>query len=223
MVAQIDGIMQNSADLGFKHAHLPSPRPGRCVVQQQLRAAGDRPYAWVRSAAVGDRRRSFPRAEAARLDQCHADVERTTTPLTGHIAYNTSPSFRLVDINGNTEPLSGWSNYSSVNPVLPEVHTHINNVVNDIATNYDVDGIHLDYIRFVPGDALNTTRLPHDPISHQMFFNATGLNGGDQANFQAYKSFVRPDYRPRGVDQAYSRCGRGYRKPADRVDGVGVA
>jgi uncharacterized lipoprotein YddW (UPF0748 family) len=111
-------------------------------------------------------------------------------PPAGHIAHNTDPSFRLQDINGNLEPLTGWSNYSSVNPVLPEVHTHLNNVVNDIASNYAIDGIHLDYIRYVPG-ALNFERLPHDPIAHQMFQDATGLDAGNAANFQAYKSFVK--------------------------------
>src|SRR5690606_23590476 len=84
------------------------------------------------------------------------------SPPPGHMYHNTDPSFRLMDINGNLEPMEGWSNYSGVNPVLPEVHAHINNVVNDIATNYNVDGIHLDYIRHVAGN--NFSRLPHDPI-----------------------------------------------------------
>ena len=111
-------------------------------------------------------------------------------PPAGHIAHNTDPSFRLQDINGDLEPLTGWSNYSSVNPVLPEVHTHLNNVVNDVASNYAVDGIHLDYIRYIPG-ALNHARLPHDAISHQMFQTATGLDAGNPANFQQYKSYVK--------------------------------
>jgi hypothetical protein len=98
-----------------------------------------------------------------------------------------------MDINGNLEPQQGWSNYSSANPVLPEMHAHLGNVVNDIATNYAVDGIHLDYIRYLPG-ANNANadfaQLPHDPISHQMFFDATGLDAGNIANFSAYKSYI---------------------------------
>ncbi|NIU01946.1 MAG: family 10 glycosylhydrolase, partial [Nitrosopumilaceae archaeon] len=35
-------------------------------------------------------------------------------------------------------------------PLLPEVQEHILNVVDDILSNYEVDGIHLDYIRY-PG------------------------------------------------------------------------
>jgi len=110
-------------------------------------------------------------------------------PMAGHMYYNTDPSFRLMDINGNYEPYQGWSNYSSVNPVIPEVHTHIHNVVNDISTNYQVDGIHFDYIRYIPG-AINYNRLPHDPISHQMFFDATGLDAANTSNANAYRAFV---------------------------------
>ncbi len=110
-------------------------------------------------------------------------------PPAGHIYHNNSPSFRLTDINGNVEPQDGWSNYSSVNPVLPEVHTHINNVVNDISTNYAVDGIHFDYIRYIPGPSFS--RLPHDPLSHQMFLNATGLDGSNVANASAYRDYVK--------------------------------
>src|SRR5690606_5623278 len=75
-----------------------------------------------------------------------------------HPFHNTNPSFRRIDINGDLEspiasptlpgtyPLNG--EYATANPILPEVHTHINNVVRDIATNYAVDGVHLDYIRW---------------------------------------------------------------------------
>ena len=99
-----------------------------------------------------------------------------------------------MDIDGNYEPQDGWSNYSSVNPILPEVHTHINNVIDDIAANYAVDGVHLDYIRYIPsGNSIDDfDRFPHDSISHQMFSDATGgLDGSDPANFTEYKEYIR--------------------------------
>jgi uncharacterized lipoprotein YddW (UPF0748 family) len=111
-----------------------------------------------------------------------------------HIYHRSNPSFRLTDIDGNLEPQQGWEGgYASVNPVLPEVHAHINNVVRDIAENYDVDGINLDYIRYIPGAnnaAADFAHLPHDAISHQMFQQATGLNAGDIGNFGAYKQYI---------------------------------
>lgn len=114
----------------------------------------------------------------------------TTNPPAGHIYYNDDPSFRLTHLNGSLEPQDGYNGqYSSVNPVLPEVHTHIQSVVEDIATNYNVDGIHLDYIRYVTGTSFET--LPHDPISHAMFFDQTGLDGANSGNASAYRNFVK--------------------------------
>jgi uncharacterized lipoprotein YddW (UPF0748 family) len=188
--ASINAIMQQAADLGItdvmfqvrgradayydsqfepKAASIPS---GFDPLQTAIDAAHSRGlkiHAWMNS---------LP------LWQANAG-----TPPTEHIFHNTDPSFRLMDINGNLEPMEGWSNYSGVNPVLPEVHAHISNVVTDIASNYNVDGIHLDYIRHVAGNNFN--RLPHDPISHQMFADATGLDGSNSANAAVYRNFVK--------------------------------
>ena len=121
-----------------------------------------------------------------------------------HIFYNSNPSFRVTDINGNIESLPGGSssfsgNYARVNHVLPEVQNHINNVVNDLATNYDVDGIHLDYIRWLgpsSQDGFQPTwdQLPHDALSHQIYFNETGQNGADGSTLakrNAYREWVK--------------------------------
>lgn len=116
----------------------------------------------------------------------------TANPPANHILNNTNPSFRIRDINGTFEPQDGWSglSYSSVNPILPEVHTHINNVVNDVATNYDVDGIHLDYIRYIPG-GYDFDRFPHDSYSYQLFFDYSGgLDGSNPANEATYKEYI---------------------------------
>ena len=37
-------------------------------------------------------------------------------------------------------------------PLLPEVQNHIKNVISDILSKYDVDGLHLDYIRYPGSD-----------------------------------------------------------------------
>jgi uncharacterized lipoprotein YddW (UPF0748 family) len=114
-----------------------------------------------------------------------------------HSFYNTDPSFRLTDINGVVEnPSSPFGAYATANPVLDEMHQHIGNVVTDIATNYQVDGIHLDYIRWLgPTSAAQGFRpdfnfLPHDPLSHSLFQAATGLDGSNIANAAQYRAFV---------------------------------
>nr|MBA3485314.1 family 10 glycosylhydrolase [Pirellulales bacterium] len=195
MVAQIDGMMQKAADEGFTE------------VVWQVRGRGDALYNSNLEPAINGLTPGFDPLQTA-IDAAHArglklHAWMNTTPMwnttalnppPGHIFNNADPSFRLMDINGNLEPQQGWSNYSSANPVLPQMHAHINAVANDIATNYAVDGIHLDYIRYLPGAnnaAADFAQMPHDPISHQMFFDATGLDGANIANFGAYKNFVK--------------------------------
>lgn len=118
-----------------------------------------------------------------------------------HIFFNSDPSFRVTDINGNVETLVGGSSsfsgsYARVNHVLPEVQTHIANVANDLATNYDVDGIHLDYIRWLgpsggssEGFRPDWDYLPHDDYSHQLYFADTGLDGADGSTFSKRESY----------------------------------
>lgn len=105
-----------------------------------------------------------------------------------HPYYNDDPSFRIQYLDGSLQPPAGVGGYSIVNPILPEVHNHLSNVVNDIATRYNVDGIHLDYIRYVTGT--NFATLPHDAQSHAMFQAATGLDGSNSANAVAYREFL---------------------------------
>lgn len=122
---------------------------------------------------------------------------RTTAQPTdsSHPFFNTSPSFRRENINGVLEsptnstsyPING--EYASVNPILPEVHTHLDNVVTDIATNYNVDGVHLDYIRWIGSQNFET--LPHDTQSHQMFNAATGLDATNPNNAPAYRNYIK--------------------------------
>ncbi len=60
--------------------------------------------------------------------------------------WTSHPDWFMVDMLGNRMlPTSGW--YAFVNPVLPEVRAHLCDIVRELA-RYDVDGIHLDYIRY---------------------------------------------------------------------------
>ncbi|WP_261342235.1 family 10 glycosylhydrolase [Aeoliella mucimassa] len=112
-----------------------------------------------------------------------------------HPYYNTDPSFRRQDIDGNYEsPTDGTAyptngEYASVNPILPEVHDHINNVITDIASNYEVDGVHLDYIRWIGSQTFDT--LPHDAESHQLFLDSSGLDAGNSRNSSTYRNFIK--------------------------------
>jgi uncharacterized lipoprotein YddW (UPF0748 family) len=202
MVAEINQMMQDAADEGFTEIIWQVRGRGEAIYNSQIEPRQSAEDSNGPVTPGFDPLQTAIDAAHSRGLKLHAWINATplwrtsVTPPPGHMFHNTGPSFRLMDINGVLEPPAGWSNYSSVNPVLPEVHAHINNVVNELATAYDVDGIHLDYIRYVPG-ALNFDRLPHDPIAHQMFFDHTlatggvGLDGANPANFAAYKNYVK--------------------------------
>jgi uncharacterized lipoprotein YddW (UPF0748 family) len=114
----------------------------------------------------------------------------TTAPPTGttpsHPFYETSPSHRVHDLNGNPQPLT--NGYVIGNPISQAWHDHVNNVVDDILTQYDVAGVHLDYTRWL-GDT-SWTSLPHDAASHQMFTAETGLSATSN-NANEYRDFIK--------------------------------
>jgi uncharacterized lipoprotein YddW (UPF0748 family) len=63
--------------------------------------------------------------------------------------YNAHPEWVMVDKYGTPmDPESTAYSYAYVSPGFPQVREHINKVIMDIVTHYDVDGIHLDYIRY---------------------------------------------------------------------------
>jgi len=67
-----------------------------------------------------------------------------------------------VSVNGPLALRRGDSEGLFSSPLLPQVQNHILKIIDDILSKYDVDGIHLDYIRF-PGQDFDF----HPWIRHQ--------------------------------------------------------
>lgn len=113
----------------------------------------------------------------------------TEPPLDREHPYNQRSDWRLEDTQGNLQQLN--DSYVIVNPTRPDVHAHIVDVFADIAARYDVDGIHLDYIRFVSyglGDGL----YPGDLETVTRFMQDTGARGVvTEAEQQAFRAWVR--------------------------------
>lgn len=80
----------------------------------------------------------------------------TTPPKSGAHAWRARADWRLVDISGELQPLN--EHYVIVNPVREDVRDHLVAVAREIVTGYEVDGLHLDYIRFVT-DAMEAGRV----------------------------------------------------------------
>ncbi len=99
-----------------------------------------------------------------------------TPPTAPNHVYNKHPEWLWYDQKGKRQALSEKF-YVSLNPCLPEVRAHIVAVVNEIVSNYAIDGLHLDYMRF-PNEAPATPAgtdidYPRDAKTLQLFAAAT--------------------------------------------------
>ena len=113
----------------------------------------------------------------------------TTPPANPRHLYHTRPQWRLHDAEGRPQPLN--DHYVILNPVLPEVQDHIVEVARDIVRRYAVDGLHLDYVRFVADTMDGGTLYPGDPRSVELFRAATGRRGVDTPEDRgAYREWI---------------------------------
>ncbi len=60
--------------------------------------------------------------------------------------YNAYPQWVMVDQTGT--PMNPANGYAFLSPGIPQAAQHVRDVIIDIVDSYDVDGIHLDYIRY---------------------------------------------------------------------------
>jgi len=71
---------------------------------------------------------------------------RVDPPVEAGQLWTAHPDWFMVDSLGQKmRPTKGW--YTFINPVIPEVRAHLRGIVAELCA-YDVDGIHLDYIRY---------------------------------------------------------------------------
>jgi uncharacterized lipoprotein YddW (UPF0748 family) len=80
------------------------------------------------------------------------------------------PEWIVCDSTGTPmEPNPGYINLS---PGIPEAREHIINTVMETVSNYDIDGIHFDYIRYPEGASFKGFSM--DPVSLSRFNSAEG-------------------------------------------------
>lgn len=66
-----------------------------------------------------------------------------------HICH-TRPDWIVVGRDGRRQTFN--DHYVCLNPCLPEVRDYIVSVLRDLAERYPIDGLHLDYVRFIEGE-----------------------------------------------------------------------
>jgi len=114
----------------------------------------------------------------ARQLQLHAWVnvlplwKGRSPPKDPHHLYHRRPEWRLVDQFGRPQPLG--DHYVLVNPCRPEVRRYLAAVLGDIVSRYAVDGLHLDYIRFVTEEMNPASDYPYDARTVSLYRRATG-------------------------------------------------
>jgi uncharacterized lipoprotein YddW (UPF0748 family) len=112
----------------------------------------------------------------------------TKPPRDSKHPFHAHPEWRLYDAKGTAQALN--EHYVIVNPLLPEVQEHIVAVCRDIVTRYAVDGLHLDYVRFVSDTMKDPSAFPGDARSIELFAKAgrAGVaTAEDQAAFRDFK------------------------------------
>lgn len=107
--------------------------------------------------------------------------------------YHVHPEWLCADSSGI--PMQLNPHYVSLSPGIPEVREYVHNIMMDIVKNYDIDGIHFDYIRYP--DYANRFGYSHDSIS-VMHFNSPKSNP-DQLSWEDWQreqinKFVRKFY-----------------------------
>jgi uncharacterized lipoprotein YddW (UPF0748 family) len=129
--------------------------------------------------------------------------------------FNAHPEWRLRDQDGNMQRLH--EGYVVVNPVLDAVHDHIVGSIRELVDNYDLDGVHLDYIRYL-ADEINPDQLmPGDPISRALYAKQTKSSSDPaQINHTHYRRWIRSriDTLVERIDRESIRSKRGVRLSA---------
>jgi uncharacterized lipoprotein YddW (UPF0748 family) len=96
-----------------------------------------------------------------------------STPRHMYLSFNSQFENQWVqwDRNGNAMGLN--EHYLSANPGHPVVIEHFVAVCRDIVLNYEVDGLHLDYVRY------SGPHFSYDPVSERRYQEQGGGDRGD--------------------------------------------
>jgi uncharacterized lipoprotein YddW (UPF0748 family) len=112
-----------------------------------------------------------PRREVHAWCTTYNTWNRSTPPTSPQHVYNAHPEWITESAAGATYT---YANDAPLDPGIPAVQNHLVNVFMDIVRNYEVDGIHFDYIRLLGADS------GFDPVGKAAFLAQTGWNHDTQ-------------------------------------------
>jgi uncharacterized lipoprotein YddW (UPF0748 family) len=97
----------------------------------------------------------------------------SSTPQQMYQRFNAQYGNQWVQWDKNHNPMGLNAQYLAANPAHPAVTEHMVAVCRDIVMNYDVDGLHLDYVRY------SGPYYSYDPVSDRLFQEQGGGDRGD--------------------------------------------
>ncbi|WP_373479551.1 glycoside hydrolase family 10 protein [Geminocystis sp.] len=87
-----------------------------------------------------------------------------------------NPSWVLKDQNGHVFNRTPGFKKAFYDPANPEVRRYLLALLDEIATNYDVDGIQLDYIRYPFQDKITRQNFGYTDVSRSLFKQTYGID-----------------------------------------------
>ena len=84
------------------------------------------------------------------------------------------PEWAMTDHQGSRFHYSSGKVF--LDPANPEVRGYLQSLIAEIAQNYDVDGIHLDYIRYPFQSPTGKLTYGYGKVSRQQFYRETGYD-----------------------------------------------
>ena len=96
--------------------------------------------------------------------------------------YLRHPEWVVVGSDG--QPQRRTTHYVCANPALPAVRAHVASIASELATRYALDGVHMDYVRYVT-DEERVLDFSRDPESLRLF---GGDPDADRAGWERFKA-----------------------------------
>lgn len=123
-----------------------------------------------------------------------ANLNMGNVPIgTGDPAHVLTQHPNWVNENFKGETVSGGKIF--LDPGVPGVLDHTVAVVKDLAENYDVDGVHFDYIRYPEEDTSGACDWGYNPISVGRFNRIYDRKGSPETSDADWENFRRQQIR----------------------------
>ncbi|MCA9254070.1 MAG: family 10 glycosylhydrolase, partial [Phycisphaerales bacterium] len=115
----------------------------------------------------------------------------TSWPPSGNTLLQSHPEWFSVmrgDIGGGPQPVSGLY---QLDPGSPEVQEYLMSIVRELANDYEVDGVHWDYIRYTQPDAGYPAHTWYDNSGLERYRRISGASGTPLSSDAAWSDFRR--------------------------------